>query len=124
MNYYERREKEAAEELRLLLDKPLSEYGSPSSDEFNPWDMLPLFGSYSSEFDEIALKVLKNLRDGSFKGESVVHEMFREILCDKGLCDYGTSPRVCFPTEQFKRMLPEYIEKWEKYSEKIWGKYD
>ena len=121
MNYYQRLEKEATNELRALLDKPLSEYEAPGSDEFDPWEMFPLYGSYSSEFDEVALTVLKNIAHTTYENENVAHEMFREMLCTKGLCDYGTSPRVCFPTEGFKQMLPEYIEKWEKYSERMWG---
>lgn len=122
MNYYQKLEKEAADELRALLDKPLSdERGTTSVDDFDPWDMFHLYGSYSSEFDEVALTVLKNIAHTTYENENVAHEMFREMLCTKGLCDYGTSPRTCFPTEQFEKMLPEYIEKWEKYSKKMWG---
>lgn len=121
MNYYEKLEKEAARELRKLLDKPDVAYDSPAADEFDPWEGFQVYGNYSSEFDEVALTVLENLSKQTFDGESIAHEMFREMLCKRGLCDYGTSPRVCFPTERFRLLLPEYIGRWKKYYETVWG---
>lgn len=121
MNYCEKLEIEAAEGLKKILSKPVNEFGAPSTDEFDPWEGFQLYGSYSSEFDNVALTVLENLSHQGFEGESLAHEMFREMLCKRDLCDYGTSPRVCFPTEQFKEMLPEYIDKWKKYYKAQWG---
>ena len=115
-------EAEAGRELRAILEKPLTAPGEMSSvDDFDPWDIFPLYGSYSSAFDDMALQTLTNLRDGHRDGEGLAHEMFREILCVKNLCDYGTSPRVCFPTTEFEELLPAFIEKWERYYERAWG---
>lgn len=127
--FYVRVEREAAEELEELLARP----NAPTSDSigvidektnkpqyFDPWDIFSVYGNYSSTFDDMALEVLENLLDGNRKDESLAHEMFREMLCYKNLCDYGTSPRVCFPTAQFKRLLPMYIEKWEEYYKLNW----
>ncbi len=68
----------------------------------------------------MALMVLTNLLNSSCSKEALAHEMFREMLCTKGLCDYGTSPRVCFPTQQFKKLLPQLIEKWKAYYKLQW----
>ena len=134
-SFYSKLERKAGEELAALVAKPLA----PSEDMigvineftdepeyFDPWDIFPLlYGSYSSSFDDMALEVLTNLVKRSFSGEELAHEMFREILCNKSLCDYGTSPRVCFPTKDFEELLPEYIEKWKQYYELQWGRpYD
>lgn len=119
----------AARKLRALLDKPIPTKRSDISVEFfDPWEMFneSLYGSYSSEFDEMALTVLRNIREGKSgagHGESLAHEMFREILCTAGLCDYGTSPRTCFPTPEFANLLPELIGKWERYSQCRWGEH-
>ena|ERR1039458_2593736 len=130
-NYYQKREREAGEELKKLLVKPIA----PSSDligvidektnepeYFDPWDIFPIYGSYSSAFDDMALEVLENLLDSKFEGEELAHEMFREMLCKMSLCDYGTSPRVCFPTSELKGLLPELIKKWKQYYKLMWYK--
>jgi hypothetical protein len=128
-SYYQRVEREAVGELQELLNRP----DAPSSDYigvidektdkpeyFDPWDIFPVYGNYSSEFDDMALEVLGNLLNSTFKGETLAHEMFREMLCKKNLCDYGTSPRVCFPTTEFKELIPAYISKWRKYYKLNW----
>lgn len=48
-------------------------------------------------------------------------DIFREMLCVSDLCSYGTSPRVCFPTQPFKALLPALIEKWRAYAVLVWG---
>lgn len=130
--WYEKREREAGEELERLLARPMASTGdvigaiSETTNEpeyFDPWDMFPcLYGSYSSVFDDMALEVFENMLNGNRKDETLAHEMFREILCNKNLCDYGTSPRVCFPTSIFKKLLPEYLSKWKEYYQITWGK--
>lgn len=131
--YYQRVEREAAEELEKLLARPtapIKDYIGvidEKTDEpefFDPWDIFPLYGNYSSEFDDMALRVLENLLNFNRVDETLAHEMFREMLCNKNLCDYGTSPRVCFPTTRFKELLPKYIIKWKEYYELAWGKDD
>lgn len=91
---------------------------------FNPWMPLKgfLYGSYSQEFDLVAITVLQNMRDRNYDGEeAIAHEMFREILCVADLCGYGTSPRVCFPVNGFEDILHELIEKWIHFSFLSWG---
>lgn len=127
--YYTKVERQAAEQLAELLARPIA----PSAemvgafDEktnkpkyFDPWDILPIYGSYSSDFDNIALEVLNSMLSGEYKEETLAHEMFREMLCYKNLCDYGTSPRVCFPTTQFEKLLQDYIDKWKQHYKLVW----
>jgi hypothetical protein len=112
----------------LLLPVVDSESHLYGGDEcFDPWEMFPcLYGSYSSEFDDMAITVLENIRDRKFgksAGENLAHEMFREMLCTADLCDYGTSPRGCFPNWQsgFAEILPTLIDKWHEYRRVNWG---
>lgn len=120
-DYYAKKEAEAVEEVKALLARPQSFSDFPSSDEFDPWEIFPFYGSYSSAFDDMALQTLENILDGNRREESLAHEMFREVLCHKNLCDYGTSPRVCFPTSAFKELLPQLIENWKHYYKVAWG---
>jgi len=97
------------------------EYCGPSVDEFDPWEIFPcLHGSYDSRFDECAIDVLTEVMNFDRKREDLGADMFREMLCNLNLCDYGTSPRVCFPTTAFKEVLPELIEKWKQHAELAW----
>lgn len=90
--------------------------------EFFPWELFPaIYGSYSSDFDDLAIAVLCDLRDQTYLSKGLATEMFREMLCVLDLCDYGSSPRVCFPTEQFRALLPDLIEKWMQYRCIAWG---
>lgn len=129
-NYYQKLEREAAEKLEKLLNKPMApnpdyvgviDEKTNEPEYFDPWDIFPVYGNYSSEFDDMAIKTLENLLAGTFDDKGLAHEMFREILCKMSLCDYGTSPRVCFPTAQFKEMLPMLIKKWQEYYELVWS---
>ena len=124
MNYYERRQIEASANLAAMLDlPPIPQGGEMYSDGecFNPWDLFPcLYGSYSSDFDEMAIAVLTDIRDGTYHRTDLAAEMFREILCAASLCDYGTSPRVCFASTQFASLLPRLIERWQEYAAIRW----
>lgn len=123
MNFYRDREVRACKAVDALLALPSIPDDNMYSDGecFDPWSLFPaLYGSYSKAFDDLALDVLSDIRDGSFKRVDLAAEMFREILCTTGLCDYGTSPRVCFAAEDFKRQLPRLIERWREYSEIKW----
>lgn len=71
-----------------------------------------------------AIEVLTEIRDREKKRHDLGAEMIREMLCTSGLCDYGTSPRVCFPDRGFEALLPSLIEKWTAFSEAHWGTYD
>lgn len=123
MNFYEAREREAAAFLDALLAKPpIPEDGAYSDGEcFDPWDLFPaLYGSYSKAFDDMAIEVLSDIRDGTCNRTDLASEMFREMLCTRGLCDYGTSPRVCFASGTFKSKLSQLIERWREYSAIHW----
>lgn len=93
------------------------------ADAFDPWeDLFPaIYGSYSSDFDECAIDVLKEVLSGKKVRDDLGAEMFREMLCRADLCGYGTSPRVCFPTGAFRPLLPVLIEKWTAYSAVAWA---
>ncbi len=125
------REQAAADKVRSELAKPLpqdeDELGAEGT--FDPWALFPsLYGTYSQAFDDMALLVLRNLQlaaegrwDEQNRAEELAHEMFREMLCNSELCDYGSSPRVCFATEPFKSVLPDLIAKWEAFSHIHWA---
>ena len=121
--YHVRVERDAAEKLWTSLNLPLPENRSALGSEgyFNPWDMFPVYGSFSSEFDGCALDVLIELsRDTKSRGD-LGAEMFREMLCTMHLCNFGSSPRECFPTTVFRELLPALISKWRAYYWVQWG---
>jgi len=118
----------AIDELKAQLAKPISdrEDEMDSVEEFDPWEIFPsLYGSYSSEFDDMAILVLDNIVNKRWgEREGLAHEIFREMLCTAGLCDYGTSPRGCFPNHSIKgieEMLAALLEKWRAYRIANWG---
>ena len=133
-NFYDRKEREAAEKVAALLRRRMPEnsddVGIPSRPDgsfheedaaFDPWDMFPIYGSYSGDFDECAIDVLQGMLDRNREHRAdLAANMFREMLCIMGLCNYGTSPRYCFPSTRFREMLPELVEKWRAYSKIMW----
>jgi hypothetical protein len=124
--FYLKKDREAAEKVARLIALPLpaDRHCLGNEGEFDPWGLFPsLYGSYNREFDDLAIGVLCDIRNGVSDGQrdDLAAEMFREMLCTSGLCDYGSSPRVCFPTEHFREMLPALIEKWRAYSQIVWG---
>lgn len=113
----------AASRVRDLLARPMpsgpDEMGYEG--EFDPWGLFPsLYGSYDSEFDKCAIEVLCEVRGSQRVRSDLAADMFREMLCTADLCDYGSSPRVCFATPQFKALLPSLIESWRTYSNIAW----
>lgn len=134
MNWIAKRQGEAVAKIRAELAKPVADAPELVCDDtFDPWELFPaIYGSYSADFDWTMLDVLRALRlaaEGDWdsamamqREETLAHHIFREMLCTADLCDYGTSPRVCFATEPFKAALPELISKWEAYSLMQWGK--
>lgn len=105
-------------DLKSLLLKPVEK--DVSVDSFDPWEPFELYGSYSSSFDDMAIRVLTDIHNREFNNHNLADEMFREMLCILDFCDYGTSPRTCFPTGDFEALLPEYIEKWKAYYKAQW----
>ena len=123
MNFYEAQERKAGEMVDALLAKPpIPDDGMYSDGEcFDPWDLFPcLYGSYSEAFDDMAIAVLSDIRDGTHIRTDLASEMFREMLCRTGLCDYGSSPRVCFSSGALKEKLPLLIERWREYAQIHW----
>ena len=110
--------------LRHQLTLPICPDPQQMCDEyFDPWAAFPsLYGSYSSEFDDMAIEVLESIAGQEYRSEPLSHQMFREMLCTAGLCEYGTSPRTCFPDygTKFADILPVLIEKWNAYRAAAW----
>lgn len=121
-HWIERAEREAAERLEAELNKPMPAYDGEVGMEgfFDPWGIFPIYGSYSSEFDECAIAVLSELQRNVKERDDLGAEMFREMLCKLELCSYGSSPRVCFPTSRVRALLPRWIDQWKTYSALQW----
>jgi FPC/CPF motif-containing protein YcgG len=128
MNWISEREKASVEKVREQLAKRLPQDNQDFDDDvFDPWELFPcIYGSYSSAFDDMALLVLRNIqlaqerRYDEQAPEELAHEIFREMLCRLNLCDYGTSPRVCFATGHFAEVLPALIERWAAWAQVQW----
>lgn len=121
---YMKVEREAASRVRELLARPMPENRDMlgCDGEFDPWSLFPsIYGSYSGDFDKLAIEVLCDVRDGTNRRDDLANEMFREMLCTADLCSYGTGPRVCFPTTDFAAVLPDLISRWRSYAESAWG---
>ena len=109
--------------LRAEMAKPFCNYDGrgPTIDEFDPWSLFPVYGSYSADFDQCAIDVLTEIATGKKHRHDIGAEMFREMICVLEWCDYGSSPRYCFPDPWFKEILPALIEKWIGYYKASWG---
>jgi len=116
-------QREAGERLAAEMAKPMprDEHECGSLDAFDPWELFPIFGNYDGAFDKCAIEVLKEILSIERERTDLGADMFREMLCKMHLCDYGTSPRVCFPTAEFKALVPRLIEMWKEYSLIYWG---
>ena len=124
MNFYEQKTHDAVARLSALLDLPPIEPDGCYSDGecFDPWDMFPsLYDPYSSEFDDLAIAVLEDVINRSYLRVDLAGEMFREMLCTSGLCEYGTSPRTCWAETAFAPLLPKLIERWREYAAIRWS---
>lgn len=120
---YQEREAEAAKIVRDALSLPLpTEFeGRGEEGYFDPWELFPcLYGTYDGDFDKCAIEVLGELISGNKTRGDLGAEMFREMLCTAYLCNYGSSPRVCFPTSDFKPLVPALHEMWKRYSFVQW----
>lgn len=123
MDHYKRQD-EAAAKVAAMLALPMPESNDMLGieGEFDPRTIFPaIYGSYCSSFDKCAVEVLEELRDGERRRNDLGADMIREMLCVADLCGYGTSPRVCFPTQEFKKLLPDLIEKWRAYALIAWS---
>lgn len=120
-------ERECAARLRAALDKPLPKAWDDDGDEvFCPWvDILDgIIAPYNSEIDRVAIEVLEaiggrtnfDLLDGP---DGLAAEIIMHML-SVWLCDYGSSPRGCFPLIRDRSMWVELIDKWKAYAEVRW----
>lgn len=95
---------------------------------YDPWERLGIgCATYNSTVDEQALAVLKGIRDGLFNTDIAKHtgmsrehvELFQYIFCSADWCEYGTSPRGCFPMDYDE--FGKIVENFEKHIEVEWG---
>lgn len=121
----DRNEDEAQADLEAMLARPSIPVEGMFSDGecFDPWELFPaVYGSYSEEFDDMAIGVLEDIRYGTHTRNDLASQMFREMLCTAGFCDYGTSPRSCFASGRFNEQLPALLERWREYAQIKWSK--
>lgn len=116
------------EKLEAALAKP-----TPTKDDlgdsefFDPWEDLisNIYGSYSSESDDLMIEVLEAVRDGKtfdlIKEKGFVAEFMLYILAGNGWLEYGTSPRGGWPIHSVKDLWQPLIDKWEEYYEASWS---
>lgn len=116
-------ERAAAERVKAALSLHSRMEGDDCCDDaFDPWELFPsVYGSYESAFDQLAIQVLEDVRDMTHHRTDLAARMFREMLCTAELCDYGTSPRVCFPNQAFKPLIDPLLAKWKEYYRATWG---
>jgi hypothetical protein len=116
-------------------DKTVAEIIQPNSEDENgdfwdPWESLGLrCCSYNSEIDQQAIDVLREIGSPEFAyctdiaertGLSATHvELLQSIFCSADWCEYGTSPRGCWPID--REGFPKLVEAWEQYFERHWG---
>jgi hypothetical protein len=117
-----------------MYGKPVSEIIQPNAeDEFgeywDPWEALGLgCCSYNAGIDRQAIGVLREIGSPEFAyctdiaerlGMTPEHvEMFQGIFCSADWCEYGTSPRGCWPID--REGFPALIAAWEVYCERRW----
>lgn len=105
---------------------------------WDPWEVIAIpAGGYSSSVDLDAIYVLRAIRDGVASGKSggdyknyvtdiskrtgmsESHvELWQYIFCSANWCDYGTSPRGCFPADGLQ--FDALITAWEAYYLRRW----
>lgn len=109
-----------------------------SGSYWDPWDAMHIHnGGYSSNVENDAIEILRAIRDGVKDGRdggqygnyvtdianktglSEGHvELWQYIFCSAGWCNYGTSPRGCFPDQSID--FDALIEAWAGYYRRKW----
>lgn len=116
----------------MMGDKKVSEIivpnaGDEHGDYWDAWIALDLnCCSYNSVIDQQAIDVLRGIGDGLYNtdiaertGMATSHvELLQSIFCTAGWCEYGTSPRGCWPVD--REGFPDLIAAWEAYYERVW----
>lgn len=117
----------AIERVKVSLTKP--DISSKSDTGmvgffFEPWEALfpHLYGGYSADFGVVAIESLEEVMNcvHSPHVDSLPHKMFKEMLCVQELCEYGSSPRVCFAETEFKEIIEEVISRFKHYEKIYW----
>lgn len=116
------------EQLEAALEKPLPESDCIGDiDRFDPWEdvIQGIYGSYSSECDDLMIEALKAVRDKAtfefMAGRGFAAEFALYILAGHRLTDYGTSPRGGWPEPSITDLWQPLIDKWEAYAKVSWG---
>ena len=97
-------------------------------EEFDMWESFKIrCGGYNSATDWNMINVMECVLDGNFNSDIALKlsidtehvELIQYILCSCDLCEYGTSPRGCFPKnrESFK----SFIDKCKTATVKKWS---
>lgn len=126
MGDFDEQSDDVEQRLRAELAKPFDANARADGikhyrDKFDPWSLFPaVYGTYASDFDECAIQVLEEIRDRCKRRDDLGAEMFREMLCTGGYCNYGTSPRYCF-WELNGELLDQLIAKWSAWSKMQWS---
>lgn len=102
----------------------------PFEDYWDPWEALRIgCCSYHSAIDVAAIRVLEGIHSGKYCTD-IAHEndldpllveMLQGIFCSADWCEYGSSPRGCFPTDRENFHL--LIDGWKTYYKITWGSY-
>lgn len=120
----------AIDRLKAALMLPVPENADElynDGERFDPWQFFDgIYGVYSSDFDEMAIAVLCDIYTRQTVSpltspNCLASQIFREMFCVVGWCDYGSSPRVCFPSDGFAPLLPDLIKKWQEWYKVQWG---
>lgn len=116
------------ETIAAALAKPVPEHESDVGDMafFDPWtDVIEgIYGSYSSESDELMIGALKAARDHTtfefIKAKGFAGEFALYVLAGHNLLEYGTSPRGGWPDPIAADSWQALIDKWEVYAAVCW----
>lgn len=115
----------------LRKPDPAEYYNLGDPDYFDPWEdvISNIHGAYAGFCDVYFIEALKAIRDRTthdfmiMRGD--VAELILYIISGHGLTEYGTSPRYAWPLEEIEDLWDALIEKWETYSNLMWGRnYD
>lgn len=129
MEYWRKRELEAAERIRKEVAKPLPEDSEScgAGDRFDPWAVFDgIVGAYDGAIDQMAIATLEAVRDQKtfdlLKGESGLFvQFFLHILAGHDYVEYGTSPRGAWFTHgAVDALADEWISKWRAWYEINW----
>lgn len=119
-------------EKRHPFDFSPNSYDQEGNEYYNPWNAMGVHcGGYGGDVDWDIIRVLRiiggpressryNLDIAKETGLAPNHvELIQYLLCSADWCDYGTSPRGCFPN--YGNDFAALIAAWEGYYVHHWG---